>query len=218
MAYQPIEDYGIIGNMRTPALVGMDGSIDWFCFPRFGSPSVFAAILDEKKGGKFKIAHTSGEVTHKQHYWPETNVLITRFLSPDGVGEVADFMPVGDPAQNHRQNQLIRVVTTVRGTMKFRCECTPAFDYARSQHSTEIGPGGARFHSEALSLGLEASIPLKRDGNGVIAEFTLHEGQTAVFALREIHPGEGLSATLSEPEAAELFKSTVGYWRRWLSQ
>ena len=218
MAYQPIEDYGIIGNMRTLALVGMDGSIDWFCFPRFDSPSVFAAILDEKKGGSFKIAHTAGEVTHKQHYWPETNVLITRFLSSDGVGEVADFMPVGGSTENHRQNQLIRQVTTVRGTMRFRCECTPAFDYARSDHRTEIVGGGAVFRSEGLSLGLEASVPIKQKGNGVVCEFTLHEGQTAVFALREIERGDELSETLSEPEAAELFKSTVGYWRRWLSQ
>ena len=84
MAYQPIENYGVIGNMRTVALVGMDGSIDWFCCPNFDSPSVFAAILDEKKGGYFKIAPATTGLTQKQMYWPETNVLVTRFLSPDG--------------------------------------------------------------------------------------------------------------------------------------
>ena len=86
MQYQPIENYGIVGNMRTLALVGMDGSIDWFCLPRFDSPSVFAAILDDGKGGRFRIAPTVAGAAQKQLYWPETNVLITRFLSPDGVG------------------------------------------------------------------------------------------------------------------------------------
>ncbi len=87
MAYQPIENYGLIGNMRTVALVGMDGSIDWFCFPHFDSPSVFAAILDDQKGGRCKIAPTQDGVKHKQYYWPDTNVLVTRFLSPDGAGQ-----------------------------------------------------------------------------------------------------------------------------------
>ena len=95
MPYQPIENYGLIGNMRTTALVGMDGSIDWFCFPHFDSPSVFAAVLDDHKGGHFKIAPHCDGLTHKQYYWPDTNVLVTRFLSPDGVGRILDFMPVG---------------------------------------------------------------------------------------------------------------------------
>lgn len=98
MGYQPIEDYGLIGDMHTAALVGKNGSIDWLCFPHFDSPSVFGAILDENKGGHFKIAPVGSGINHKQLYWPETNVLVTRFLSPDGVGEVTDFMPVGAPA------------------------------------------------------------------------------------------------------------------------
>ena len=80
MAYQPIEDYGIIGDLHTVALVGMNGSVDWFCFPRFDSPSVFAAILDDKKGGHFKITALANGATHKQFYWPDSNVLVTRFL------------------------------------------------------------------------------------------------------------------------------------------
>jgi GH15 family glucan-1,4-alpha-glucosidase len=95
MSYKPIEDYGIIGNMNTAALVGLDGSIDWFCYPRFDSPSVFAAILDHRKGGRFQIGPTSLTTTNKQFYWPDTNVLVTRFLTPDGVGQVVDYMPVG---------------------------------------------------------------------------------------------------------------------------
>jgi len=95
VAYQPIENYGVIGNMRTAALVGMNGSIDWYCFPAFDSPSVFAAILDDKKGGSFSIAPATEHTAKKQFYWPDTNVLVTRFFSTDGVGQITDFMPVG---------------------------------------------------------------------------------------------------------------------------
>src|SRR5258707_160588 len=93
--YQPIENYGIIGNMRTAALVGMDGSIDWLCLPYFDSPSVFAAILDDRKGGRFRIAPQDDSFRHKQFYWPDTAILITRFLHDEGIGEVEDYMPVG---------------------------------------------------------------------------------------------------------------------------
>src|SRR5262245_22849667 len=87
--YQPIENHGIVGNMRSAALVSLDGSVDWLCLPRFDSPSVFGAILDAEKGGRFRIAPApAGELRHKQYYWPETNVLITRFLHPDGIAEV----------------------------------------------------------------------------------------------------------------------------------
>src|SRR6266545_4739014 len=97
MPYKPIHEYGIIGNMRTAALVATDGSIDWFCYPHFDSPSVFAALLDDNKGGRFRIAPVDTVTRYKQFYWPDTNVLITRFLTSDGIGEIQDFMPVGMP-------------------------------------------------------------------------------------------------------------------------
>src|SRR6185436_12865385 len=151
--YQPIEHYGIIGNLRTVALVGMDGSIDWLCLPRFDSPSVFGAILDAEKGGRFRIAPaaTSG-LRHKQYYWPETNVLVTRFLHPDGIAEIDDYMPVGrgvGPAA-----QLVRRVRVVRGELPLEMECRPAFDYARARHATAVNERGARFDGPGLSLGL----------------------------------------------------------------
>src|SRR5947208_5781578 len=96
--YQPIENYGVIGNLRTAALVGMDGSIDWLCLPHFDSPSVFAAILDDGKGGRFRIAPTMDQTSpsrHKQFYWPDTAILVTCFLHADGIGQVEDYMPVG---------------------------------------------------------------------------------------------------------------------------
>ncbi len=218
MAYQPIENYGIIGDLHTVALVGMNGSIDWFCFPHFDSPSVFAAILDDKKGGHFKITPTTAVSTQKQFYWPETNVLITRFLSPDGVGEIKDYMPLGAPARGIEHHQIVRRVNVVRGVMAFRMECRPAFNYARDEHQTQVTPDGACFYSPGLSLGLATRVPLKQDGNGVSAEFSLQEGQTAIFLLQNILPGTGCGISLSEQEAVELFKETVEYWRRWISK
>src|SRR4051794_36400644 len=138
MRYQPIENYGIIGNMHSAALVSLDGSVDWLCLPRFDSPSVFGAILDADKGGRFRIAPAAaGGLRQKQYYWPETNVLVTRFLHKDGIAEVEDYMPVGPGAC--QDAQLVRRVRVVRG---------------------------ARFDSPGLSLGLAASVPLRRDGGG----------------------------------------------------
>ncbi len=218
MGYQPIEDYGIIGDMHSVALVGTDGSIDWLCFPHFDSPSVFAAILDDEKGGRFKIAPAPDGVTRRQMYWPDTNVLITRFLSQDGVGEVIDYMPVGAPEDGHGHHRLIRRVRVVRGEVAFRVECSPAFGYAREPHETEIVPGGARFRSTKLSLGLATGVPLRKRGDGVVAEFTLREDETAVFVLREVEPGAGCGLSVSEAEAEKLFRRTVEYWRGWLSK
>jgi GH15 family glucan-1,4-alpha-glucosidase len=221
MPYQPIEHYGIVGNLHTAALVGMDGSIDWLCLPRFDSPSVFAAILDAARGGRFRIAPSgeglaSAELRHKQFYWPDTNVLITRFLHPDGIGEVEDYMPVGG-AGGSPGDKLVRRVRVVRGRMPFRLECRPAFDYARIPPRISIGDGSARFDGPGLSLGLAASVPLQRDGDGVLADFILNEGQTAAFVLRSIDPGESAGPSPGTDEAEQRFRETVTYWQRWLS-
>src|SRR5205823_1315223 len=163
MPYQPIETYGVIGNMRTAALVGQDGSLDWLCLPRFDSPSVFGAVLDDRIGGRFRIAPTVREYRRKQHYWPDTNVLVTRFLHADGIGEIEDYMPVGPGAS--ADDVLVRRVKVVRGKLPFTLECRPAFDYARAKHHTRVDEHGARFDGPGLSLGLAASVPLKRDGD-----------------------------------------------------
>src|SRR5262245_18190475 len=137
MTDQPIENYGIIGNMHTVALVGMNGSIDWFCCPHFESPSVFARILDDGRGGFFRIALV-GNVRAKQLYWPATNVLVTRFLSPDGVAEVTDYMPVGKARRADGFHSIIRRVSVVRGSLGFVLECYPAFNYARDEHRIDF--------------------------------------------------------------------------------
>ncbi len=218
MPYQPIENYGLIGNMRTSALVGMNGSIDWFCYPHFDSPSVFAAVLDDKKGGTFSIAPTSSKVTNKQYYWPDTNVLVTRFLSPQGVSRVIDFMPVGFRSSQSHPNGLIRRVQAIRGNMEFRVICQPGFNYARDSHTTKIAEHGAIFESSSLSLHLGTNIPLTQENNGVVAVFTLKEGEEVDFSLQEFHQGEDEELAFSVHHAEDLFTQTVAYWRRWLSK
>jgi GH15 family glucan-1,4-alpha-glucosidase len=218
MVYQPIENYGVIGDTQTVALVGMSGSIDWFCFPRFDSPSVFAAILDDKKGGYFKIAPEADGVTRKQLYWPETNVLITRFLSPDGVAEITDYMSIGRDATAPENQQLVRHVEMVRGTMALRLECYPAFNYGRDVHQTRILREGVAFHGPGLSLGLASSVPLTQNGTGVSADLRLQEGKKVIFVLKKIAPGVGCGLTLSEQEGSADFIRTLKYWRGWISK
>ena len=216
MAYQPIQDHEIIGDLRTVALVGMDGSIDWFCFPHFDSPSVFAAILDDAKGGRFRIAPTC-EATRKQFYRPETNVLITRFLTAEGVGQVTDFMPVGLPPDNPHHHQLVRRVQVVRGSMEFRMDCQPAFNYARTPHDTRLVNGGACFDTPDLSLGLSTTQPLERAGSGVTSTFALRQGHSSAFVFGQLN-GRGCESLLAENEAAELEAKAAQYWRQWLGQ
>ena len=95
--YQPIENYGIIGDLATTALVGISGSIDFMCFPRFDSPTIFAALLDAKRGGRFCIAPVSGEFKNRQRYFPDTNILLTRFLGESGIADISDFMAMHAP-------------------------------------------------------------------------------------------------------------------------
>ncbi|MDY7226503.1 glycoside hydrolase family 15 protein [Hyalangium rubrum] len=214
----PIEDHGVIGDLRTVALVGTDGTLDWLCFPNFDSPSVFAALLDPERGGHFRIAPEPDGVVHKQFYWPDTNVLVTRFYSPKGVGEIIDFMPMGVAAEREHVREVLRRVRVVRGEMAFGLECFPAFNYGRDAHTTRAIPGGASFVSETLSLTLSTKVPLDIGTRGVRAHFVLHEGQSAVFTLREGAPPSCTDTVHSHESAEVLFRHTVDYWRRWLSK
>ena len=219
MAYLPIEDYGIVGNMRTCALIGVNGSVDWFCCPRFDSPSVFGAILDEQKGGHFKIAPVLDEPpVQKQVYWPASNVLITRFLGQSGVAEIIDFMPVSTADHPHHHTELIRRVSCVRGVVPFILECYPAFNYARDSHRTELNEYGAAFVSDDLGLQLSANVLLEQDGNGVLGVFALSEGESVTVSIGVMGDASSDYHPLNEAEGEELFEETVTYWRDWLSQ
>jgi len=218
MSYQPIENYGLIGDMHTAALVGKNGSIDWFCFPHFDSPSVFAAILDDKKGGRFQIAPVEDDINYKQFYWPDTNILVTHFLSDKGVAEITDYMPVESGSEMATLHQLVRRVKVVRGEYNFRVFCQPAFNYARDDHELRLTKNGACFDSETLSLGLSTTLELEREGNAVDVEFTLTEGETVTFVLQDIDKGKNCNQPLSVEESEKFFKMTVDYWRHWIGQ
>jgi GH15 family glucan-1,4-alpha-glucosidase len=224
--YQPIESYGLIGDLHTVALVGMDGSIDWCCLPHFNSPAVFAAILDAKKGGRFKIA-PDGATRQKQMYFPDTNVLLTRFVSHGGVGEVVDFMPVrpeGAEGSSHT-HEIIRRVRVVRGSLGFRVECFPAFDFGRAPHRLTIETGGAVFASDGMALGLVASVPLRGQAGGrgdadmgAVGNFTLREGESASFVLRQVESGSERSLLSTPENFDDQFARTTKYWRDWLAR
>lgn len=218
MAYCPIEEYGLIGNMRTAALVSKNGSVDWLCLPAFDSPSVFGAILDDRIGGRFDIRPQTEHLRTKQFYRPDTNVLITRFLSADGIGEIEDLMPVGIADDSPWCRHLVRRVTATRGRLIFRLRCQPACDYARQRHEVRLSSMGARFTSQSLAVDLASHIPLMQDETGVHATFALTEGQDAVFAFGQAPSDVGLPRALSSVEAQRLIRQTVDYWHRWLSK
>ena len=150
--YPLIADHGMIGDLQTCALVTTDGSIDWFCAPRFDSPSIFGALLDHGKGGHCRVRPSAEAYTTKQLYFPDTAVLVTRFLTEDGVGEVVDFMPIHDPTTATDRHRIIRMVRCVRGRMAFDVDVAPRFDYGRERHETRLTEDGAVFESSHTSL------------------------------------------------------------------
>ncbi len=216
--YRPIEDYGLIGDMRTVALVSTEGAIDWCCLPRFDAPSVFGRILDHEKGGTFHLRVVGDDVETKQFYWPDTNVLVTRFLSEDGVGEVRDFMPVGGPEVDPDERQIIRTARAVRGTVPFQLDCHPAFDFARAEHTVSDTPNGVCFHGPDIGLSLASEVPLEQTGDGARASFTLREGESTTFVLRTMPTGGDCGTPLDPDQAEAAFRATVAYWRDWLAQ
>jgi GH15 family glucan-1,4-alpha-glucosidase len=220
VAYKPIEDYAVIGDLHSVALVGTDGSIDWCCLPHFDSPSVFAAILDEEKGGYFKISAIA-PAHCKQLYLPETNVLITRFLSDEGIAEVIDFMPIEWRSIEYwppNYHQIIRRVSTVAGHVRFRLECFPAFNYGRDRHEIHSFPQGVSFVSASMSLGLVSPAPLTLRETGVVAEFSLARGHAATFYLRQADQGSEANLLIPEETGEAAFRHTVEFWKRWISQ
>ncbi|HTX38667.1 MAG TPA: glycoside hydrolase family 15 protein [Bryobacteraceae bacterium] len=222
MSYQPIGNYGVIGDMRSVALVGKDGSIDWCCLPNFDSPSVFARLLDWDKGGWWRLG-PADETQVKQIYLPNTNVLITRFFSGQGMAEGIDFMSIGPEAGGQSESpsrQIVRIVKAIRGPIHFRLECRPAFDYARQPHEVHMAADSlsAIFAARQQQFVMKGDHSLQQDGSGVIADFVLEGGQQAVFVLR--HQAGKADGGIAEPpvDASALLTETVRFWRGWASQ
>jgi GH15 family glucan-1,4-alpha-glucosidase len=216
MGYLPIEDHGIIGDLYTAALVGTDGTVDWLCLPDFDSPSVFCSILDDEKGGHFKIRPVQ-DFHSNQIYLPDTNVLLTRFLSPEGVAEVLDFMPIEDVRAT--RHDLVRDVRVIRGRMTIELDCRPAFDYARQEHEIEFVKGGVIFRSSGMALNLASEVQLEEGpGRSVRGRFELKAGESASFVLQQLEEDEGPREVLKRTECQDLLQQTMDYWRRWVAK
>jgi GH15 family glucan-1,4-alpha-glucosidase len=222
--YPNISDHGLIGDLQTAALVTTDGTIDWFCCPRFDSPSIFASLLDADRGGYFRISPDRDDYVSKQLYLPDNALLITRFMTPDGVGEVQDFMPVieGRATDRHR---LVRKLRVARGTMRFVVDIQPRFDYGRAKHTIEVSENGAVFRSGAMELTLHTSgrrdpgdpeaANVERVGDGLRATVDMHEGQVAGIVLES---NGGQPKAIRPAEVNRLSDDTGRFWRNWLNR
>jgi GH15 family glucan-1,4-alpha-glucosidase len=221
--YPNISDHGLIGDLQTAALVTTDATVDFFCCPRFDSPTVFASLLDADRGGFFRIAPASDNYVTKQLYLPSTAMLITRFLTPDGVGEVQDFMPVieGRPTGRHR---LVRMLRVARGQMQFVLDLQPRFDYGRVKHTVEVSEHGAVFRAGAMHLTMhtegrkapgEGGAAVQRAGDGLRTTVTLREGQTGGIVIESMG---GKPRALPAGELDRLADHTAAFWKGWLDR
>jgi GH15 family glucan-1,4-alpha-glucosidase len=214
--YKEMDAYGIVGDMHTVALAGNDGSIDFMCWPEFDSPTIFAALLDEKKGGSFRISPIWNKGINKQIYLPDTNILFTRFLSDDGVAEICDYMPTGKPELKH---MLVRRVKTIRGEIKYCLLCEPKFNYGLSRHKVSLVKEGAVFESEGttpLSLILRSDLPLKLKNGAVDTEFTLKAGESINFILENYD--QKLPVVSGENYVEGKLETTIEFWRKWIKR
>ncbi len=221
--YPNISDHGLIGDLQTAALVSTDGTVNWFCCPRFDSPSVFGSLLDADKGGYFRVAPDRDDYVSRQLYFPDTAILITRFMTPDGVGEVTDFMPVTGNRATSR-HRLVRLMRVVRGSMRFVVNIKPRFDYGRQGHHLEVTEEGAIFHTDDLELTLhsvgapgasprELGAETERIGDDLRIRRTLKEGESAGMVLES---AGGRPRRLPDGELERLAGETAGFWRAWL--
>ena len=220
MTEAAISDHGLIGDLQTAALVSTDGSVDWFCCPRFDSPSVFGALLDDEKGGHFRI-RPQADYDSRQLYLPDTAMLITRFITESGMGEVVDFMP---PAGNvaTANHKLVRMVRCVRGEMTFDFDIAPRFDYGRRAHRTDMTRNGVVFSTDALTLTLhvvrepgdELLAKVRMDENDLHVSVTLKAGEVRGVVLESA--AEGPPREIRVAEFQQMHDETVRYWRNWL--
>jgi len=208
---ESIEHHGVVGDLSTVALVDMNGTIDFMCWPRCESPSVFASLLDAERGGAFELKPQLGDSRRRQMYLPDTNVLLSRFLSVKGVAEISDFMTVTGQRQ-----QLIRRVKAIRNAVRFRMRCAPAFDYGRSRHSLHAEQHSIVFTPDVKALPalrLWSTVPLKISSSAATAAFELKAEESAAFVIEEANQSE---TSLSDDYVSDAFKSTLDYWREWV--
>ncbi|MFJ9738419.1 glycoside hydrolase family 15 protein [Streptomyces sp. NPDC101166] len=216
--YPPIADHGLVGDLQTAALVSSQGVVDWFAAPRFDSPSVFAALLDHDRGGYLRLAPEHPEGTCKQLYYPDTAVLVTRFLSPDGVGEVLDFMPLSESRTATDRHTLVRLVRVVRGTVEFTLECRPRFEYGRAEHELELRDAEAVFRTHGIDGHLQCTFPLERDGQDVRGRVRLSAGESGGAVFTVCASGGEAPEAVTVDELTGHFTQVAQFWRDWLRQ
>ncbi|MFD4693079.1 glycoside hydrolase family 15 protein [Streptomyces sp. NPDC058463] len=214
--YPPIAEHGLVGDLQTAALVSSQGVVDWFAAPRFDSPSIFAALLDHDGGGYLRLAPEHPDGTCKQLYYPDTAILVTRFLSPDGVGEVLDFMPPDQTGTATDRHTLVRMVRVVRGSVDFTLECRPRFDYGRAEHKLDLGASGAAFRAPGIDGYLQSTFPLERDGQDVRGKVTLRAGESGGVVFTVCSSGGDAPAPRTADWFHGQFEEVSQFWRHWL--
>jgi GH15 family glucan-1,4-alpha-glucosidase len=216
MSFEPIENYGVIGNMCSIALVSITGSIDFLCYPNFDSPTVFSALLDDEKGGRFQIQPQFRKRHVRQLYFPDTNILLTRILSDEGLAELTDYMPIGSDGK--QPNEIIRTVAVIRGAVDFTMRCQPRFNYATCEHTVNLEDRCAIFSplsNSCSAMALYSTVALRQQSRDVTAEFRLRAGEKATFVFG------GVRAQGDQPEMEfvdQRFHETSRFWRGWIAK
>jgi GH15 family glucan-1,4-alpha-glucosidase len=216
MSFEPIENYGVIGNMRSIALVGLNGSIDFLCYPNFDSATVFAALLDDERGGCFQIQPLLRKGKVRQLYLPDTNILLTRFLANEGVAELTDYMPIGSDGEE--PNEIVRTVAVIRGEVDFKMQCQPRFNYATCSHTVNIEDRYAIFSPASDTcppLAMYSTVALRQQSGDVTSDFKLRAGEKATFVFG------GVRAQGDQPEmefVEQRFNETGRFWKAWIAK
>lgn len=214
--YQPIENYGIIGNLHTTALISLHASIDFMSFTRFDSPTLFCKLLDADKGGSFSIAPQMQDMVAKQLYLPDTNILVSRFLAEDGIAEIIDYMPV---IEDESKCVIVRRISTVRGKINYRAVCAPRFNYAKDTHELRKEDHGFIFTPNGgtqLPVRLLSNVELVAEGKDVASNFTLAEGENAFFIL-EADQNNKRSQDIGE-FVTTTYQQTINFWQNWIAK
>ncbi|WP_445179059.1 glycoside hydrolase family 15 protein [Pseudomonas sp. McL0111] len=207
-----IDAHGIIGDMRTAALVNDKGSVDFFCWPEFDSPTIFCSLLDSPEAGIFQLAPDLPDARREQIYLPDTNVLQTRWLSEFAVVEITDLLPIGDSVDD--LPLLMRRVRVVSGEAKFHMRCAVRHDYARAETSAQMDGQTVVFSAGGRpSLRLVADQPMHIDAESALASFSLKQDQSAEFLL-----GGADDPRFAEDAAKLCMERTLKFWRDWIGQ
>ncbi|HEX4578945.1 MAG TPA: glycoside hydrolase family 15 protein [Candidatus Dormibacteraeota bacterium] len=218
--YLPIAAYGLIGDCRSAALVGADGSVDWLCLPRFDNPSIFGRVVDARRGGYWQVSPVD-EHRAQQRYRDHSNILETLFATAGGTAVVTDFMPIDEDtaaqhASLHRDPRVVRIIECLAGSITLRHQFKPAPEYALG--ASRFVPEGWLLHGDttALHLCLQSSVEL----SSATTRWRMRAGDVIALALRSDHPGRCANARRpwSVEQARALARSTQEFWWRWIDR